>query len=550
MSTNSVAVDVLVVGGGASGAAAAWQAARAGARTLVAEPTPWLGGMVTAAGVSCLDGNEGALGSGFFGAFRAAIEAHYGGAQNVRTGWVSNTCFEPRVGAAVMARMVAASGAEVWCGAELVAVLREGRRIVGARLRRAGELVEVRARVTIEATEYGDVLALGQVPFRLGRESSAQTGEPDAPAAPDLELQDQTYVAILAKHAGKAPPVPRPEGYDPALFDCSTSDRCTTPDPLLLNHGLHDWASFLGYALLPEGKFMLNWPFHSNDSPANGLFGSADERARCIADAKRRTLAFVHYMQNELGHPEWGLADEFGTHDRLPWIPYVRESRRGEPLRWMREQDVVPVGGAPRPPMQFDAIAVGDYFLDHHHSKSHYPPATRLVENYPKNAPFQIPFAALVPRDTDGLVLAEKSIGVTHIVNGCSRLQPVVMLIGQAAGAAAALCALRAIEPRELAAREVQETLLAERTMLVPMRDVPPTHAHFVPLQRLAVLGLVTSRDPLQFGPDAPLEHSAAAEYAERFAAARLGSRDAALALWKAGVTRAEFFAALDALRA
>jgi hypothetical protein len=154
-----------------------------------------------------------------------------------------------------------------------------------------------------------------------------------------------------------------------------------------------------------------------------------------------------------------------------------------------------------------------------------------------------------VPRDTDGLVLAEKSIGVTHIVNGCSRLQPVVMLIGQAAGAAAALCALRGIEPRELAAREVQELLLSERTMLVPMRDLPSTHPHFAALQRLALLGLVTSHDPLQFGPDAQLERSAAAEYAERFAAANLGSRDAALALWKAGVTRAEFFAALDALR-
>ncbi len=549
MSTKTVSVDVLVIGGGASGAAAAWQAARLGARTLVVEPTPWLGGMVTAAGVSALDGNEGALGSGFFGAFRAEIEAHYGGAHNVRTGWVSNTCFEPHFGAQVMARKVRESGAEVWHGAELVEVLREGRRVVGARVRVGGEVATVHAKVTVEATEFGDVLALGGIPHRLGRESAAQTGEPDAPAHPDMELQDQTYVAILKKHAGKAAPVPRPEGYDPALFDCSTSDRCTTPDPVRLNHGLHDWSSFLGYALLPNDKFMLNWPFHSNDSPANGLFGSAEERAQCIADAKRRTLAFVHYMQNELGHPEWGLADEFGTADGLPWIPYVRESRRAEPLRWMREQDVVPATGAPRPPMQPDAIAVGDYFLDHHHSKSHYPPETRLDERYPKNAPFQIPFAALVPRDTDGLVLAEKSIGITHIVNGCSRLQPVVMLIGQAAGAAAALCAKRDLAPRSLPARDVQEALLSERTMLVPMRDLPSTHPHFVAVQRLAVLGLVTSSDPVHFRPDETLSRGEALALTERFASLRLAPRDAALAAWKSGMTRAELCSALDALR-
>ena len=51
-------VDVLVVGGGASGTAAGIQAARMGVRTMVLEETPWIGGMLTAAGVSCVDGNN------------------------------------------------------------------------------------------------------------------------------------------------------------------------------------------------------------------------------------------------------------------------------------------------------------------------------------------------------------------------------------------------------------------------------------------------------------------------------------------------------------
>ena len=49
--------DVVVAGGGTGGTAAAIEAARGGARTLVVEPTPWLGGMLTAAGVSAIDGN-------------------------------------------------------------------------------------------------------------------------------------------------------------------------------------------------------------------------------------------------------------------------------------------------------------------------------------------------------------------------------------------------------------------------------------------------------------------------------------------------------------
>ncbi len=469
MVSDSVEFDVLVVGGGTSGAAAAWQAAKLGARTLVVEPTPWLGGMITAAGVSALDGNEGALGSGLFGRFRTDIERHYGGADQVKTGWVSNTCFEPHVAARLLRAYLAETDTAVWHGSEPIEVLRDGSRVRGARVRTLDGVRTVRARITIEATEYGDVLALGAVPFRLGREARSDTGEPDAPEHPDLELQDMTYVATLQRYPGGAPPVPRPDGYDPDRFDCATSERCTRPDPAVLDHGLHDWDGFLGYGLLPNDRFMLNWPFHSNDSPADGLFGHASDRAACIATAKARTLAFVHYIQNELGHPEWGLAaGVFPTRDGLPLIPYVRESRRVVPVRTMREQDVVPAAGERFAPAQQGAIAVGDYFLDHHHGKAHLPPGERLVESFPKNAPFQVPWSALVPESVDGLICAEKSIGVTHIVNGCTRLQPVVMLIGQAAGAAAALCCRAGVEPRALDVAALQETLLTAGCVLDP----------------------------------------------------------------------------------
>ena len=64
--------DVLVVGGGTGGTAAALQSARLGARTIVAEPTPWLGGMLSAAGVSATDGNH-RLPSGIWREFRQRI---------------------------------------------------------------------------------------------------------------------------------------------------------------------------------------------------------------------------------------------------------------------------------------------------------------------------------------------------------------------------------------------------------------------------------------------------------------------------------------------
>ncbi len=480
-------VDVLVVGGGSSGVMAALQAASMGAKVLLAKECEWYGGMVTSAGVSCLDGNEGALGGGLFGRFRAAMEQHYGGPAKVRTGWVSNTCFEPQVAAAWLAKQVAESKVDVLPGARLTRVLREEDRVVGATFQSGSDAVEVRAKVTIEATEYGDVLDLGSVPFRLGRESLLQTGELHAPVEPDDEIQDLTMVATLRKSKeGPAKRVPLPKGFDMVRFHSSTAVHAPNLDPEHLNHKLHSWAGFLNYGRLPGGDFMLNWPFHCNDYPAQGLFGSPEDRAATIAAAKQRTLAYVHYIQTELGHPEWGIAEGvYPTADHLPLIPYVRESRRVVPVRWLREEDVVPEEGMEHNAVHPDGVAVGDYYLDHHHAKDHRPAGERLGEDYPSNAPFQIPYSCMIPRGVDGLIAAEKSIGSTHIVNGCTRLQPVVMLIGQAAGAAAALAVQTKCEPRDVDIKKLQGTLLAGGAQVVPDRSCPNTADDFVERQRL-----------------------------------------------------------------
>lgn len=550
MSQETIRVDVLVLGGGAGGSAAAWQAAQEGATVLVAESSPWLGGMITAAGVSAFDGNKGTMASGFFRRLRDSIELHYGGAEAVRTGWVSDTCFEPHVGAEILAEMVAAGGVTVWHQSSLQEVLVEGRKVVGAIIQVGGRVVRVSAHVTIDATEYGDALAMAGVPFRLGRESRHDLGESCAPDKADLAVQDMTMVAILKKYEGEAPPVPRPEGYNPAEFDCSTSDICSTPDESLLNHALHNFESFITYGRLPRDKYMLNWPFHSNDSPDSiGVFGTPAERAQAIRRARHRTMCYVHYMQNELGHPEWGLAtDEFPTPDHLPFIPYIRESRRGIGLRTMVVSDVVPPAGEARAPLQADAIAVGDYFLDHHHSTEHLPPDRRLGERYPANGPFQIPYACLVPKDFDGLLFAEKNISVSHIVNGCSRLQPVVVLTGQAVGAAAALCVKHCIQPREVNVRELQELLLDERVMIYPFTDFDHMHPHFVAVQRLCMKGLNDRPAAKTFEPDAPMTRAAASALAQRWASLADRAAGEAETLWREGITRAGFFAALDAI--
>lgn len=527
--------DVLIIGGGASGAAAGIQAARLGAKTLIVEETPWLGGMITSAGVSAFDGNKHALGGGIFGELRKKIEDYYGGPEKTFTGWISLTCFEPKKGKEFLQELAdAEENLDIMFENKLVKVLKDGNKITGAVVAgKDGNEIEITARVTVEATEFGDVIAMAGLPYRLGRDAQADTLEPHAPQEADGIVQDMTFCAILKKYEGNAPAVPQPENYDPSIFVNSTAVDSNTDDEIFLNHTLHTWESFITYAALPNNKYLLNWPFRSNDYPTTlDIYEDAESRPEHYRKAKELTLAYVHYMQTKLGHPEWGLAtDEFPTEDNLPFIPYVRESRRIKGLRLMVEEDVVPAEGSFRPPLQVDSIAVGDYFLDHHHSHCFKTPDERLEENLPDNAPFQIPFGTLIPAGFDGIIAAEKSISVTHIVNGCSRLQPVVMLIGQAAGAAAALAAKNNIQPKEVNYKDVQDVLLKAGCQLFPYKDLPNTHPAFEAVQRLALMSTYIDAQTHEFEPERVLTVEEAEVCLEKFGVAGL-----------AGVSRGEAF--------
>ena len=85
-------VDVIIVGGGAGGTSAAIQAARMGVGVQLLEKTTWLGGMLTSAGVSAIDGNH-QMPSGIWGEFRQKLYAHYGGPKTAATGWVNHSFF-------------------------------------------------------------------------------------------------------------------------------------------------------------------------------------------------------------------------------------------------------------------------------------------------------------------------------------------------------------------------------------------------------------------------------------------------------------------------
>jgi hypothetical protein len=97
----------------------------------------------------------------------------------------------------------------------------------------------------------------------------------------------------------------------------------------------------------------------------------------------------------------------------------------------------------------------------------------------------------LIPEETEGLIVAEKSISVTNLVNGATRLQPVVLQTGQAAGALAALAVREGAKISDIPVRDVQNTLLEAGGYLLPYLDVPRDHEWFKSLQRIGSAGIM-----------------------------------------------------------
>lgn len=489
--------DVLVIGGGASGTTASIQAARLGVNVMLVEETEWLGGMLTSAGVSAIDGNH-MMPSGLWGEFRSKLYAHYGGPDAVETGWVSNTLFEPHVGASILAEMVAKeSNIRVIHGFRVVEIYRTGTRVTGARFQNnAGESFRVNAKVTIAADEYGDALALSGAEYRFGWEPRSAFGDHFAPETGNDLIQDLTYVAILKDFGPDADKtIPMPEGYDPSVFDGTCKQLASDPNADVVDCGPDSGKDLymLNYGELPNGYFMINWPIHGNDYYIPILEMTPAERHEALKKAKNFTLQWIYFVQTEGGYKNLGIADDvFPTPDNLPMIPYIRESRRVIGVTTLRTQDLIDPYSEDASNRYQSGIAVGDYPLDLHHERK---PAGFEVdartEDKPRIPSYNVPYGTMIPVEINGLIVAEKSISTTHIVNGATRLQPVVLLLGQAAGAAAALSVKNNVEPRNLDIRALQQVLLDAGCWLMPFADLTPFDSDFQAVQRVGLTGIM-----------------------------------------------------------
>lgn len=226
--------DVLIVGGGASGVAAGIQASRMGASALIVEELPWLGGMLTSAGVTAFDGNF-RMPAGIFGEFRDSLAVRYGGLDSLNTGWVSRVLFEPSVGNSVFMNMTAAEPRLTVALESTVTKFKQLNDGTWEAVVRdnSGKQYTVKARVLIDGTELGDIAAQAGVGYDIGFESRTRTGEDIAPDTAVNIVQDLTMVATL-KDYGHDVTIERPEGYDPEEFAYTCVNSLNTDSSKIL----------------------------------------------------------------------------------------------------------------------------------------------------------------------------------------------------------------------------------------------------------------------------------------------------------------------------
>lgn len=477
--------SVLVIGGGTSGTAAAIASARMGSKTILVAEENWLGGMLTSAGVSAVDGNT-KLPSGIWGEFRDSLVGRYGSLESLKTGWVSNTMFEPAVGAEIFQNIVKNEpNLKVLYGYDM-------KRLTWLNGWKA-EIVSLQDELFIEAdqlidaTELGDISAALKIPYFIGMDPKDRFNEDIAPHESNEVIQDLTYVMIL-KDYDYPVPIERPVGYNPEEFYCSTAhEKCNEP---LENRTLWSPQQMIDYGKLQNGRYMINWPIYGNDYYANVIELSDEERELQLEKAKQKSLRFLYYIQNELGFINLGIdSNQYPTEDGFPLIPYYRESRRIHGVTTLTLNHVAKPYEQ-ESPLYRTGIAVGDYPIDHHHNA--HPSYQELPELHFYPVPsYNVPLGVIIPKEMDNILVAEKSISVSNIVNGTTRLQPVVMQIGYAAGILASLAAKRGVTPGEVGVREVQELVLDGGGYLFPYLDVQRSHPFFKSYQKIGATGIL-----------------------------------------------------------
>jgi hypothetical protein len=506
--------DVIVYGATVAGISAAIQARRMGRTALILEPSAHIGGMTTG-GLGNTDigapDSVGGLADEFYrrvGDWYAANPEHHDGGgittAAVTTG-VARYTFEPSVASAVLGQMLTEAKVPVHTGVRLRTVDRRGTTLL-ALVAEDGRIY--RGRMFVDAGYEGDLMAAARVSWTMGREGNALYGEryngvqvhplgyqetlvdpyvvpgsrssgllpgiAKTPPAPngtgDDHLQAYTYRMNITRAANRIP-FAKPDGYDPAAYELHRRYMALGASGPFFN------ASPVGNGTADSNNA---GPYSTDFVGQSQAYPTATWRQReSIADAHRvYQQGLTWFLANDprvppsirKAHAVWGLpADQFTTNGGWPTQLYVRETRRMLSDYVMTEHDTLGERST-----VVDSVGLASYVIDVH------TPRRVVVNGKIRNegwlevappGPYPISYRSIVPRQAEcANLLVPVCLAASHSAYGSIRMEPVFMILGQSAGAAAVL----AIEADTSVQRIVYPALRARLVMDRQLLDWPP----------------------------------------------------------------------------
>jgi len=525
--------DLLVYGGTPAGVAAACSAAGEGHSVVLVEPYSFVGGM-PANGLTHTDQRSLESLTGFWWDFNQRVITHYADKYGADSEQAKSTFegnfAEPKVNQLVFEQMLAEHKTlEVITRKTLDAVMSTRSmpsRILGVVVRATGrpdaEKQTYKAKMFIDASYEGDLMAQSGVKYIVGREDQSVYGEPvakDVPEGGDFLVQGYNYRWVMTHDPALMLPAPKPEGYDRAeflpLLDLFKSGKITHvfgiqhPNGLEIPEGLAAVTSKAIYKLQPpllpnrkadindmsRGVVRLSMPDINDDYPD----ANEDKRQKIVDRHTRYQVGMLYFLQNDEAVPDevrkdarsWGFCkDEWPAHNHLPEQLYIREARRMIGQHVFTQNDTRLTDEDVRIPLIKDSIAIGDYSHNCHGAGrtggrfdgKHY------GEFYVRNAPFQVAYGTLVPNEVTNL-LVPVAASASHVGFGALRLEPIWTAMGQAAGLAVHL-SLKNDKPVQLVDVPTLQALLHKhRAATLYVSDVPPGHPDFAAVQKLGMLG-------------------------------------------------------------
>ena len=372
------------------------------------------------------------------------------------------------------------------------------------------------AKVYIDASYEGDLMARTGVSYNLGRESNKQFNETLNGRRPnegtDNELKFVSPYILTNGHLSLLPYI---EAYSSAPFGSADKKvqaygfRLTLTDVVANSRPIAKptnynslWFEFLGrmfnvHPNLKLGKILSITPMPNRKVDVNGLdfvganynYVEDSEQARLQLNIlhKDYALGMLWFLQNDIRVPQsirkeikkWRLTrDEYQDSENFPQQLYIREGRRMQGEFIMREQNCD--GSIPLK----ESIGVGTYKFDCHTVSRELSKNGDLISEgrfYEPDKPYTISYKVLLPRiqQCDNL-LVSSCISATHVAYSTIRMEPVYLLLGQAAGTLAVIAINQKTAIQYVSYSSIKQQLIKDKQILEPSQTILEKFVNFI----------------------------------------------------------------------